>query len=87
MIKLSPREQSLLDNLSSSEWVTSRWLTMSVFGQPKSWPLHARTMITGAMASINRKLHRNGGKIELIKRGGGRGGMEYRLRMRKRRAA
>ncbi len=87
-IRLSPREMRLMEFLLARDWIASKILCLREFGAEKRWPLNARTLITVAMSSAGRKLKRNGGKLKLQKRGGGRKGVEYlitgnRLRGRK----
>ena len=61
-----------------SSWVTSRQLCEKEFGPEKKWPINARTIVTGAVAGLLRKIRFHRVKLKIEKRGGGRRGVEYR---------
>jgi hypothetical protein len=64
----------------TSGWVDSLKLCVAEYGNDRNaWPLHARTVITGAMSAIMRKAAHHRLKLKINKRGGGRGGIEYQL--------
>lgn len=83
-IKWSPRESRLLTALQKvkkGDWIGSNSLCVAEYGRDADgWPLNARQIVTGTLASIMEKLRRNrsDGRT-LARRGGGRGGNEYRL--------
>ena len=79
-VRLSPRESRLMAVLKRRHnWVQSVDLCKREFGSMPGWPINARTIITGAVASIARKLHYHRTGMKILKRGGGRGGVEYKL--------
>ncbi len=85
--KLSAREQSLLSALIARsrhrEWVSAKLITDSEYGLESRWPLNARQIVTGTMIAVTNKLDRNKDRRRIIKRGGGRAGIEYKLENRK----
>ncbi len=82
-LKLSKRERRLLEYIqqhSPGGWVSSWELVVLQYGQDESsWPLHGRITTTGCVASIGRKMDRANYYQKLVRQGGGRGGVEYRL--------
>jgi len=78
-IKLSPRERKLLSVVKRrSSWVTSHEVTVALFGAPSGWTMNARMCATVGMRSLQKKLAFQNAEIKISRRGGGRGGTEYR---------
>jgi len=78
-LRLSPREARLVSFLDPKNyWIASEELALKEFAG--RIPLNGRTCITVAMRQAARKMKRNKEERFFIeKRGGGRGGCEYRL--------
>jgi hypothetical protein len=80
-VKLSPLETRLFNIMKGrTGWVTTAALVQSEYGMIDSlWPINARGSIRVTMESIRKKLEKNDGRRRIEKRGGGRGGVEYRM--------
>ncbi len=82
-LSLSPREGRLhaFMKLHLGQWVASHDIVVNEYSSSEAtWPINARMIITTTMRSLTNKLARHApARRRIIKRGGGRGGVEYKL--------
>jgi len=82
---LSNRERRFLSRLKMNRgsWKSSLWLTTREFGPPTQWPRNARVMSVGVLRSLGQKFEAQGAGLMIAKRGGGRGGTDYKVEKRR----
>lgn len=84
-LKLSPKETRLLAAMPRvGSWVKSDDLKVKEYGERRSkWPPNARVIVTTTMVKLQQKLAASDDPRRLERTGGGRGGVSYRLVMKR----
>lgn len=82
-VKLSPRETRLFNFMKNlgGEWVGTEPLVVSEYGSNRAkWPINAKTIVRVTMRSLQHKLVFHKARRRIETKGGGRGGVEFRLK-------